>query len=141
MSMTCLVVLALLGVTGGAPTPPVPSSSSSVSGAEGGSREAASSPSSTEAIVVPSSSSTSVTTTTAWPEYEPAPATTTVEAAAAADGHDEAIRLWPGYWIKTDEQEEAHAESSLDFRTEIYHIADLFATKTDQNSSTSTTTN
>ncbi|CAB3375407.1 Hypothetical predicted protein [Cloeon dipterum] len=138
MSMTCLVVLALLGATSGAPTPPVPGSSS-VSGAEGGSREAASSPSSTtEAIVVPSSSSTPVTTTNAWPEYEPAAATTTVEA-AAADGHDEAIRLWPGYWIKTDEQEEAHAESSLDFRTELYHIADLFSTKTDQNSSTTTT--
>ncbi|KAF4520449.1 hypothetical protein B566_EDAN004021 [Ephemera danica] len=46
---------------------------------------------------------------------------------------DEAIRHLPGYWIKRpgedEDQEHEGVASFIDYRTELYQIADLFATE------------
>lgn len=77
------------------------------------------------------SSTTSITTTTTstvestWPDYE---AVTSTEATVTEwPPYTDEIRQWPGYWIKLDADHVEAQESSVDYRTEMYHIADLFA--------------
>lgn len=83
---------------------------------------------STVTTISQASSSPMTSTSTAestWPDYEAV--TSTVATNSDWPPFSDEIRQWPGYWIKLETDHVEAQESSVDYRTEIYHIADLFA--------------
>ncbi|XP_059471949.1 uncharacterized protein LOC132194592 [Neocloeon triangulifer] len=137
MSMTCArcspllcLVPLLFALTSAAPL--ASSNTSSSSSTTSSTLQTTTTTLSTTAPTTQESTGTSqMSTSTAWPEYEQAATTL-----AAEETNEEEIRLWPGYWIKTDaDQEEAQESSNVDYRTEVYHIADLFSTANSSKSS------